>query len=342
MDKTVVGAYIAAAASMIVALIGLWGSWVARRSQQQHEKELTAQRELHDARLKRFEDELGERRAERDARREYEFEARKRLYEALEPLLFQLIELSENALGRIIGLARTAKAGNLSPGKSWLERESYYYVSTMHALMAPVECARLLQSRLTLVDLSVDPSVAAQYAIAKRVYASFNDDFTLAQQAPLISYDPSNRSSDRRQGVYAGWLETAADLLIDVSEAGIHRIRSFGEFANEYENQQSVLYAHFDRLKYLFLEFHPRVCPVLWRILVMQATLYRALLDGRDAKIAGRPARARPVRQISSEERRNFDWRSQGDQIPDREVFEDPFAASSNRLKAQIPDLCDF
>ncbi len=341
MDKGVLGAYIAAAASLIIALVGLVGSWVARRSQQRHERTVVELQELHDARLKRFEDELGERRAERDARREYEFEARKRLYEALEPLLFQMIELAENAWGRIIGLARTAKAGNLSPGASWLGHESYYYISTMHALMAPVACARLLQSRLTLVDLGVDSSVAGQYAIAKRVYASFNDDFALAQQAPAISYDPSNRS-ERRQGIYAGWLETAADLLIDVSGAGVYRIRSFGEFDNEYTERKSTIHAHFIKLQYLFFEFHPRLCPVLWRVLIMQAMLYRALLDGRDAKIAGRPASTRPVRQVPPDARRDFDWRSQLDEASDEQVFQEPFAAASIRLKAQIPDLCDF
>jgi len=79
-DPKIIAALIAAAASLIVSIIGtLWG----RKNQKD---------------LETLKSELADERAESDARRDYEYDARKRLYEECEPLLFQLIELSENAL----------------------------------------------------------------------------------------------------------------------------------------------------------------------------------------------------------------------------------------------------
>jgi hypothetical protein len=95
-------ALIAAAASLIVALI----SHVSTRENQ------TALETLR----RRFDDE----KAEKDAKRDYEYDARKRLYEQCGPILFQLVEHCEAAYFRITGLAQTAKLQNLEPGHpSW-------------------------------------------------------------------------------------------------------------------------------------------------------------------------------------------------------------------------------
>src|ERR1700741_4790112 len=56
----------------------------------------------------------------RTARRDYEYDARKRLYKEVEPLLFQLFEASEHSYFRVKSLARTCRNGNLGKGPaSW-------------------------------------------------------------------------------------------------------------------------------------------------------------------------------------------------------------------------------
>lgn len=47
------------------------------------------------------------------ARRDYEYEAMKRLYTDVEPLLFQLYEALEEAQHRVASLCRTSRNGNL-------------------------------------------------------------------------------------------------------------------------------------------------------------------------------------------------------------------------------------
>jgi hypothetical protein len=80
-------AVIAAVASFVVAMISHFSS----RSNQRKIERL---RDVY---------------AERDARRDYEYEARKRLYHECGPAFFQMMELSESAFHRITGLAGTAR-----------------------------------------------------------------------------------------------------------------------------------------------------------------------------------------------------------------------------------------
>ena len=76
--------------------------------------------------LEREKADRGELVAERNARREYEYKARLRLYEEYEPLLFQLVEASENALHRIYSFARSARLRHLNrDGSGWLQPHEY-------------------------------------------------------------------------------------------------------------------------------------------------------------------------------------------------------------------------
>src|SRR5262249_21509942 len=96
-DPKIIVAVIAAFSSLVVAIIS---AVIARKNQRDFEV-LRA--------------ELDEEKKEKDALRDYWYEARKRLYHECEPLLFLLAEVSETARGRIYGLARRAQDGKLSP-----------------------------------------------------------------------------------------------------------------------------------------------------------------------------------------------------------------------------------
>ncbi len=80
---------------------------------------------------------------EGDARRDYEYEAKKRLYQKFEPLLFQFNELGENSLKRIIGFARESNNGNLA---DWLyNTNGYYFVNSIYRIFAPLSIFKLMQ-----------------------------------------------------------------------------------------------------------------------------------------------------------------------------------------------------
>ena len=94
-DAKIIVAVIAAFSSLVVAIIS---AVIARRNQHGFEA---------------FRANLEEENKERDAWRDYQYEARKRLYHECEPLLFLLAELSETALGRMYGLVRSAQNGTI-------------------------------------------------------------------------------------------------------------------------------------------------------------------------------------------------------------------------------------
>jgi len=350
-------AWIGIIGSTLTAIVALISAIIARRTSRQNQKDL----ETHQIELKRLEASTSERlqslkasqdeqKAEKDARRDYEYEARKRLYEECEPLLFQLIELSENALHRIYSIARTAKAGELSSREGWLsDTRAYYTVSTVYKLMAPLVIYRLIQRRLTLVDLNVDPHINAQYSLAKRVYISFTDDFELARINPELDYDPNaepsaqvmRRQPDKyvRQAIFVGWLDSLIDDFIKREADGSLRCMTYGEFEKAYFQEDAQI-EPFNIAVSLFLNFHPRTRPVLWRILVSQAHIYEGLIRTREMKFSYAEGNARPLlTSVPESEKWRFDWRHSEDTATDEEVLVIPFEVARSYLRKHLEQL---
>jgi hypothetical protein len=259
----------------------------------------------NEIRLKHFENELAVKRAEQDARRDYEYEARKRLYQECEPILFQFAELSESALRRIYALARNAREGNLGPNSYWLSTDNYFIRSTIYRLLAPMAAFKILQHRLTTIDLELDRSINLQYTLAKNLYYTFSSATDLARSEPSIPYDPdqispefinlteSKRIENRTkhperywlQGLKVGMLDILTENLILSEGNAITRIKSFGEFEQEFfgkgNHTETSEKNEFEVFITLFSFFHPRTRPVLWRVLIAQAYLYNAIIHVR-------------------------------------------------------------
>jgi hypothetical protein len=199
------------------------------------------------------------RRATSRCQLDYEYEARKRLYTEFQPLLFQLVELSERAYYRIFGFAESSGQGHLrDDGMNWLEAE-YYRLSSYYRLFAPLAVFRLCQRRLTLVDLSVDPRVRRQYALAKLCYLTWHQGFELAHTEPSLPYEIYDRSAarstdprrDAMQHVVAGHLDQIADALIFREPDGVLRCATYGEFEQRYADEDSDVHRAVRSIEYL-------------------------------------------------------------------------------------------
>jgi hypothetical protein len=307
----------AALLSCVVAVISAMLSYVFTRRNQ---------RELETLRA-----ELEDRRRERDARRDYEYEARKRLYTECGPVLLQLNEASESALRRIARLASAARQGSLGPDRpSWLgDSRSYFFASTLYRLFSPLAVAKLLQRRLTLIDLSLDDSIFIQYTLARELLDAFSADFQLANRTPRLPYqlEPADSTEgelsgmglSRRQGIHRGVVDAVTESLIVQQDGRPLRIRGFAEFEAEYRDDQSRVGAAFRRVDYIFKDFHPRAHPVCWRMLIAQAYIYRALIQTYaciDTKVSLESTWSMPP-----EERELFQWARADDSS------DDPFEA---------------
>jgi hypothetical protein len=283
MEKEVVGAIVAAGASIVVAVFSAIFSLVTARR--------AAQVGID---LERFKNKLGEQAAERDARRDYEYDARKRLYSEVEPLLFQLYESLEEAHYRVRSLARTSRSGNLGEGDaSWVDGPGYYLKSTMYKLILPAVHFRLMQRQVTFVDLNLDESIRLRYQLMKLYSRSFTDDFVLASIAPRLRYDPNDETSRTaratepavymRQGLVLGDLENLAEVLLIQKADKPQRAMSLSDFdqlmKSKLSSNESV-----KELMALLTGFSPQTRPVLARILVAQACMAQLILSTFDQK----------------------------------------------------------
>ena len=317
LDLKIIVALISALASLLVALI----TYFATRANQREVEKLKAN--------------LQEKQAERNALLDYEYEARKRLYHECAPLIFQLLEQAEGVINRVGNLARTASQGNLEPGRTWLSRR-YYRLSTYYRFLSPLATLKLLQLRLTAVDLSLDRYLYCQYLLARQIYYSFADDFDLARASdPQLNYDPHCADAESRrlsspaiywqQGIPIGILDNAVQSLISKVQEDFSRVMSFAEFEKEYNQRESSVQQALDRISYLFEDFHPRSRPVLWRMLITHATLYRALLHMRSGQSSDLALAV--LAEFPLPERSTFDWRKPDEhvQVNDAKVLHEPF-----------------
>ena len=175
----------------------------------------------HNTELEKLKGKLAIEKDEQGAIRDYEYEARKRMYQEFEPILFLLVEHSESAIFRIFEIARAGRNGKLEPNVGWFggNGEGYIFSSTIYRLLLPLAVFRLMQRKLTIYDLDLVSSYKIQYLLSKQLYTSFSRDFDLAEYQPVLDYNPYKASQQdidafpekyRKQGIYANLVDSLA------------------------------------------------------------------------------------------------------------------------------------
>ena len=163
-------AYSLSLSALVVALIGavsgITAAFLAARAQQ---------------RVVRLTASLGEQRAESDARRSYEYDARKRLYSVYEPLRVRLLDCTDNAVQEVVDLV--ARPGPGRPGYSSAE---YRLNAAVYYLLAPLAVSRMIERRLTLVDLGLDARIHTEFMLAQAICRSLVNEFRAAQLEPML------------------------------------------------------------------------------------------------------------------------------------------------------------
>lgn len=309
----------------------------------------------NDERLKRLEQTLNKQQSEDKARLDYKYDAKKRLYAEYEPLIFQLHELSESSLRRIRNIAWLARDEKLDP---WLSNtENHYIMNTVYRLLAPFVIFKLMQRRLTLFDLNLSPYFYIQYVLVKILYHTFSKDFDHAKLDPKLDYDPNlegerdlslrnltdeqremekrkRREQEpqiyRRQGLVIGLVDIITENLIEYDDHDkIYRIISYGEFTKRLKKREFK--EIFKSVFGLFLKFHPRKCPVLWRILVTQALIHNVLLN-IDSESTKKPVVSELILNLEKEFSQ-LDWRTAEESDESQKSFFVSYTASVRNLE---------
>jgi hypothetical protein len=293
---TVAGAVISVAAAIGTAVLAYQKSRLLESQKNDYQRDLEGlknqlQQSLESRKLdlqkelEEFKAGIADDTAARNARRGYEYDARKRLYEQVEPLLFQLFEAAEGAFHAVASLARTQRKNKLP---EWLgpEEDEYYIRSIIHRLFRPLAIYRLLQRSTTLVDLTLDPTIRLRYSLLKECYLTWTDDFTLKDLAPTQVYDPNvddweklRKSSPAvywRQALVIGDLDRLIDSMT-VTEGSSLRIMNFGEFDTAAATDKKFKTV-FDFPRDVFEDFSFPTRPVLSRMLLSYACLMHILM----------------------------------------------------------------
>jgi hypothetical protein len=274
-SATVAAALIAASTSAVVTLLVQLVGFGANRRLEKLKSELVEQIESTKA-------ELSDLNASRNARRDYEYDARKRLYEQIEPLLFQLYEACEQSYFRVKSLSRIQRAREVGLDKdNWLKTEGYYLFSTVYYLLIPIAIFRMIQKKMTFVDIYGDPGIALKYYLAKVYFFALTDDFVVAGYDPVLPYEPNAENWETlriekparffRQAFVVGDVDAIADAMLH-NEGGVLRVKTYGEFetAAAIGGEQRAV---FEEALGLFQNFESGQRPVLARVLLVLACL---------------------------------------------------------------------
>lgn len=291
MEKTIIVALIAGGVSLAVTLLGILFNPIAQRRLQQQRAEidaaLSAAKKSYDAEITQLKARLDDGLAERKAQRDYEYEARKKLYAQIEPMMLQLGFAAENCFERVGNLAMITGKGLLDPGPgSWLdpneEGHRHYLDSTLYRLLLPLGFFELLRAKATQLDFKLEPRLDALFRVMRQQYRLWAAEFSFAAAEPRLSYAPyapgaadraaKDPASHRRQGVALGRVDKIAAAMV-ITGDGAQRARRLGEFETEWASRQGTMADAARPFYALFDGFRPDLMPVLWRVLCAQGCL---------------------------------------------------------------------
>lgn len=193
------------------------------------------------------------------AKRQYEYEARRRLYVAIGPLRFQLLLACRDAAGRIESFA-------FHEGYQ-LNLKGYYGQSTLYRLLRPIAISDLLEEQVALADFSLDPEAVLALRFRRSATRIFSGD-------EVVGDHPDVNWSTQEQHVYADTLSGCARVLIDRNDR--KRILRFEEFCELLEMRGTAEIAPFDML---LDKFSLGSKPILWLRLVAFGNACNALID---------------------------------------------------------------
>jgi hypothetical protein len=177
---------------------------------------------------------------------------------------------------------------------------------------------KLIQRRLTIVDLALDRNIDRHYQLAKHLFGSFTSDFDFAWGLRVfpLPYDPNHKDWEIlrekeeatywRQGLPIGRLDTAVESLIIRDPDGHQRLMSFGEFETELHKPGSTVYGTFAIVHDMITCFHPQKRPVAWRMLITQAHIYESIVRFHKGNQSNGELVVVP---IPEESRKPFYWR---------------------------------
>lgn len=153
--------------------------------------------------------------ADRRVRLDYEYNARKRLYEAIGPLQFQLLMACRDVVRRVAAQTRQG---------TWDMNPAHYYANnTMYRLLRPLAVCTLIDRQMNAADFSVDPHTVDLLRFEVGAYRM------LTNKDPL-EYHSGLDWGRETQHVFRDNLRRAATALIKADHDNRPYVMDYAEF----------------------------------------------------------------------------------------------------------------
>lgn len=226
--------------------------------------------------------------ADRQAQLDYELTARRRLYEAVGPLQFQLLIAARDVVRRV-------STHHLD---DWnMQTDGYYVRSFVYRILRPLSILELVEQQMSYADFSVDPTGYQLLQFESAVYRMLVD-------SDPFPYHRGIDWSTQSQHVFRDNLRLAANRLIDTGDSGKGHVISYARFAEHYPDP--ALDETLAPLALLFGKCQKNLTeqPLWWARLVGYAYANRCLLTNQGSKLgkfADRPLDVRTALSATGE-----------------------------------------
>jgi hypothetical protein len=166
--------------------------------------------------------------ASRQARLDYEYAAKKRLYEAVGPLRFQLVVAARDLASRVNSHLHS---------RLWVMTPSGYYVhSFLYRLLRPLAIGVLVERQMSYADFSVDPSSVDLLRFDRSAYRM------LTGAEPFVRLRADNEAhlyyngldwAEESQHIFRDNLRSAAMFLLTTGTGDRDVVMDYAEFRQQ-------------------------------------------------------------------------------------------------------------
>jgi hypothetical protein len=283
----------------------------------------------------------------KSARVDYEYDARKRLYKEVEPIIFAAHLAAASVRGRLLPMVERLRAGDISldSKKNWLATDPYYLRSTAYRIFLPLVFEYILSSRISQYDFALEPLIGRKYMALAVFHEIPTGDFNLAQIVePRVPYDPYAKVSETErkadvakykfQGIVRGDVQRFTALMTSTGEKPLPL--EWYKFEQDLENEQSSLAKAFVPVHNTLFNLHPVTHPVAWRAIIAYALLAEFFIEAREFTIEEYD------KLMEALGWKKFDFREKPDDVEDIVVqrhFEAARLYVQGRLRARFKTL---
>jgi hypothetical protein len=293
-DLGIVGAIATVTSAIITGLVALYFKSRSDKALEKLRADLTSRN--NDA-IERLKAELTYENKVKSARVDYEYDARKRLYEEVEPVVFAAHLAAASLRARLITFAERIRSEDISLDKTrnWLATDPYFLQSTAYRIFLPMVYHHNISKRISHYDFTLEPLIGRKF-IALAVFDEIpTGDFDLAAMVePKLPYAPYADVSDterRRhfakhtfQGVVRGDVQRFTALMTLV-EDGKRLPTEWYQFEQQLADADSPLSKAFTPIRDILFNFHPESHPIVWRALIAYVLLAEFFVEARDFTI---------------------------------------------------------